>query len=311
MGDDGLERNRRAFYLTNTIVVGFPVRKTNMEDFDKFINHINKKNTEIRAALEYLITAVEDSGEFKLVPHWRGGTKNNIDLAKNENLHFAFIVNINKPILFYVKAHEIDERLDEGQTKEQVIKVLEKKGFEVNGSGKDLTVRLRNKRDAEHIVEFIYRLNSENCESDEFQEGEVEQILEEGVTKPDKFDEKAEMRYLENASSTKYVTIGSRSRNAREDCIAHHGCRCHVSECGFDFEETYGEVGKGYTHVHHLKELALIDGEYLVDPIEDLRPVCANCHAMLHKKTPAYTIEELQEIIKTLRENENLSSDSD
>lgn len=34
-----------------------------------------------------------------------------------------------------------------------------------------------------------------------------------------------------------------------------------------------------------------------IDPISDLRPVCPNCHAMLHKKNPPYTIDELREII--------------
>lgn len=32
----------------------------------------------------------------------------------------------------------------------------------------------------------------------------------------------------------------------------------------------------------------------MIDPIEDLRLVCPNCHAMLHKKEPPFTIEELK-----------------
>ncbi|WP_422678748.1 hypothetical protein [Christiangramia echinicola] len=38
--------------------------------------------------------------------------------------------------------------------------------------------------------------------------------------------------------------------------------------------------------------------EYNVDPIRDLIPVCPNCHFMLHKRTPAFTIEELKNMIK-------------
>jgi hypothetical protein len=37
---------------------------------------------------------------------------------------------------------------------------------------------------------------------------------------------------------------------------------------------------------------------YVVDPVNDLRPVCPNCHAMLHKRVPQYTIDELREIIE-------------
>jgi 5-methylcytosine-specific restriction protein A len=27
--------------------------------------------------------------------------------------------------------------------------------------------------------------------------------------------------------------------------------------------------------------------------VNDLKPVCPNCHAMLHRRTPPYSIEEL------------------
>jgi hypothetical protein len=41
--------------------------------------------------------------------------------------------------------------------------------------------------------------------------------------------------------------------------------------------------------VHHLKQVAYDGEEHLVDPIEDLRSVCANCHRMLHKVRPPPT----------------------
>lgn len=89
--------------------------------------------------------------------------------------------------------------------------------------------------------------------------------------------------------------VGSRyERNpvARRVCIEHYGATCFV--CGFSFEEKYGEIGLGFIHVHHLTPLSAIGDEYEVDPVVDLRPVCPNCHAMLHRKDPPYTIEELQ-----------------
>ena len=63
--------------------------------------------------------------------------------------------------------------------------------------------------------------------------------------------------------------------------------------CEFNFEAFYGERGKGFIHVHHLSSLAEIGQEYEVDPVNDLRPVCPNCHAMLHRKGNI-GIEELQ-----------------
>ncbi|WP_425562212.1 HNH endonuclease [Mucilaginibacter dorajii] len=50
-------------------------------------------------------------------------------------------------------------------------------------------------------------------------------------------------------------------------------------------------------HVHHLNQLSEIRGEHKTNPIADLCPVCPNCHAMLHKRSPAYKIEELKKII--------------
>ena len=93
--------------------------------------------------------------------------------------------------------------------------------------------------------------------------------------------------------ATRQVTVNAYERNpkARDACIAHYGTVCTV--CKFDFGKVYGKLGDGFTHVHHLRDLATIGEEYEVNPIEDLRPVCPNCHAMLHRKIPAMSIEEL------------------
>lgn len=88
------------------------------------------------------------------------------------------------------------------------------------------------------------------------------------------------------------VNIYERSRSARTKCIAHHGKTCSV--CSFDFARIYGEIGEGFIHVHHLKEVSSIGEEYQIDPVEDLRPVCPNCHAMLHASRPPLTIEALK-----------------
>ena len=94
------------------------------------------------------------------------------------------------------------------------------------------------------------------------------------------------------------VTVNAYERNpeARRKCIEAHGTDCCV--CGFSFGSTYGEVADGYIHVHHLRPLSEIDGEYVVDPVADLRPVCPNCHAVIHRRIPAFSIEEAQEFIK-------------
>lgn len=111
--------------------------------------------------------------------------------------------------------------------------------------------------------------------------------------------EDTEQKYTEGLLKTIVVNVFERSPQARAVCVEKWGTICSV--CGFDFEKNYGaELGKGYIHVHHLKPLASIGEAYEIDPINDLRPVCPNCHAMLHRKNSVLSIEELK---KALDEN--------
>ncbi|MDQ0481076.1 DUF3427 domain-containing protein [Guptibacillus hwajinpoensis] len=94
--------------------------------------------------------------------------------------------------------------------------------------------------------------------------------------------------------STKKITVNVYERNpvARKKCIEYYGVSCII--CGFDFKKKYGDIGESFIHIHHLKELSEIREEYEINPIKDLRPVCPNCHAMLHRRKPSFTIEELR-----------------
>lgn len=98
--------------------------------------------------------------------------------------------------------------------------------------------------------------------------------------------------------SVRQVTVNAYERNneARKICIEYYGTNCYV--CGFKFEKNYGEIGKDFIHVHHLIPLSEIHQEYEVDPIKDLRPVCPNCHAMIHRKNPPYTIEQIKNMLQ-------------
>jgi 5-methylcytosine-specific restriction protein A len=63
--------------------------------------------------------------------------------------------------------------------------------------------------------------------------------------------------------------------------------------CGSSFVCCYGSIGKDYIHVHHLVELSSLGRDYEVDAVQDLRPVCPDCHAMVHQRRPAFSIAEL------------------
>lgn len=106
----------------------------------------------------------------------------------------------------------------------------------------------------------------------------------------------SEAGVIEGAKRSVTINAYERDPAARARCIRRWGYLCVV--CGFDFYRFYGELGRGFIHVHHLRSLSEIGTEYVLDPEMDLRPVCPNCHAMLHRTKPALSIEALQAHMK-------------
>lgn len=98
--------------------------------------------------------------------------------------------------------------------------------------------------------------------------------------------------YREGAAQRVVVNRYERDPRARDACLANWGHDCVV--CGFNFARAYGSIGDEFIYVHHLRELSNLGGDYEIDPVEDLRPVCPNCHAMLHRQRPAFTIAQLR-----------------
>lgn len=68
---------------------------------------------------------------------------------------------------------------------------------------------------------------------------------------------------------------------------------CEV--CGFEYADVYGYHGANFAEVHHRRPLGEI-GETRTRLI-DLAIVCGSCHGVIHRKRPAYTVEELRAIV--------------
>lgn len=66
----------------------------------------------------------------------------------------------------------------------------------------------------------------------------------------------------EGAVSQVSVNRFERNAEGRRRCLAKNGYLCAV--CGFDFEQRYGPIGRGYIHVHHIIPLAEIGGRVRV-----------------------------------------------
>jgi 5-methylcytosine-specific restriction protein A len=90
-----------------------------------------------------------------------------------------------------------------------------------------------------------------------------------------------------------------RSRLNRAACIEIQGSRCVV--CSFDFGSTYGPIGEGFIHVHHVTSIATAGPGTVIDPSRDLVPVCPNCHAMLHSSRPPLLPDTLRALLNDRR----------
>lgn len=105
----------------------------------------------------------------------------------------------------------------------------------------------------------------------------------------------------EGAVRQRRVNWYERDPKNRKAAIKKHGMRC--LGCDLKMEERYGKIAKGFIHVHHAKPLSTVPEDYQPD-IDDLLPLCPNCHAVVHlgeqksrKKRPL-TIKELQARIR-------------
>ena len=102
------------------------------------------------------------------------------------------------------------------------------------------------------------------------------------------------LNHSEGARKEMEMERAYRNREARNECIRAWGAQCQV--CGLKFAKLYGEeLGQGFIEVHHLIPISSRRGEYKIDPITELVPLCSNCHSMIHRgKTQPMTLAELR-----------------
>jgi 5-methylcytosine-specific restriction protein A len=83
-------------------------------------------------------------------------------------------------------------------------------------------------------------------------------------------------------------------KKKKEQVLKQNGkLECEI--CGFNFQEKYGELGKGFIECHHTVPVAKMPKDYKTKH-SDLALVCSNCHRMLHRKMDAIGIIELKSI---------------
>lgn len=104
----------------------------------------------------------------------------------------------------------------------------------------------------------------------------------------------------------KEIKNRTRSKALRDAALAFYSVngviKCDV--CGFSYEEKYGELGKGYIEIHHEKPICEYgtngSAEFISEAIKNVKPLCANCHRMIHRNPlKPLTISDLKSIIKS------------
>lgn len=95
-----------------------------------------------------------------------------------------------------------------------------------------------------------------------------------------------------------------RSSWFRKKALEHHtiggSIQCQV--CSFDFFKGYGEIGKGFIEIHHIKPIyAYTDADLkqnITQALVNVAPVCANCHRIIHRnKQVPLSIPDLKSLI--------------
>jgi 5-methylcytosine-specific restriction endonuclease McrA len=277
----------------------YPILESKKDDLtpEKYAKILTRKSN-INVYLERMIASRTDNP--KIMPYIIPGTsttfKNLYDagyvrvgdivILRARGKNYEATINKNGKVELYIGANF---QLFDSVT-EAGLKGLEYPGFNqwssshaISAKGKillgELRERFKNERPfPEHFDSPIVNINSaaENLSSgmpafyeDEFYEGSIRRIS---------------------------VEVRERDASARMACILHYKCKCWI--CGFDFGMFYGSEAEGFIHVHHREQLAKAAGRRRVDPIEDLVPLCPNCHSVVHLRKKAYEVDEVKKMVE-------------
>jgi 5-methylcytosine-specific restriction protein A len=213
----------------------------------------------------------------------RGATHLLFVQRDDKDIKYAALVPLSALVPIWTAQRDTSKRLiDEGKLGRR------KKNHATNGSSP--TLWLQDDRGGQEVADALWNHPGvRNLAA--LPRSTAQSFLPEEVAEPS--------LYAEGACRRVSVNAYERDEKARRRCIEHHGTKCCI--CGFSFGGVYGEEAEGYIHVHHRRPLSEVGGGYVVDPVEDLRPVCPNCHAVLHLDRRCRTIEEVRHLLERQR----------
>ena len=110
----------------------------------------------------------------------------------------------------------------------------------------------------------------------------VDNIMNVGLAVSSAHPWDGEVEFAEGSKDLVWTVRYERSSKLREAAIKLHGRICQG--CGFDFEASYGQLGRGFILVHHTKPVSSMQGQATVNAETDMVVLCSNCHRMVHRR---------------------------
>lgn len=214
------------------------------------------------------------------------------DDIKQENGRFFLPVNLRQraariksqlgPSILVTRNLRMDKAIQLAHTGKLPVRVILLDGIRRDGSSSAI-VKKRS-LDADSWAVTSYDFNTGEC------------ILTRGVTQnayalhgasSEPYEE--ELEAFEGEERIRFVRHRKREGKFRarkiQSTLERNGgrLRCEVPSCGFDFFQRYGALGAGYAHVHHDRPLSSAPTQGTKFKLTELKVVCANCHAMIHR----------------------------
>ncbi|WP_370347723.1 HNH endonuclease [Catenulispora sp. MAP5-51] len=90
-----------------------------------------------------------------------------------------------------------------------------------------------------------------------------------------------------------------RLRGNKVESVRRETGRVACQACGFDFARIYGDRDADFIECHHVVPLHV--GGPRRTRLSDLVLLCANCHRMIHRRSPWLTFEQLCELVEAHR----------
>lgn len=96
-------------------------------------------------------------------------------------------------------------------------------------------------------------------------------------------DSNSHEEFLEGQRQRRESSYFLRNRRLVAEAKATHGLACQA--CGFNFHNTYGDIGSGFIECHHLNPLSERYRSKAAPSsnIRDVSVLCSNCHRMIHR----------------------------